>query len=442
MELTRRGAGEDHKSKDHLGKEQVGEDHTGSPHLGIPVLVIFAAGYLLSSQLRGVTAALAPLFTGQFALGPGELGLLAGSYFASFALMQLPMGVLLDRFGVRIVLVVSLTIAALSCFLFAVAQSFEGLFGARLLTGVGVSACLIAPLTAARLWTTPAVQQRLNSWMLMAGALGLILGTLPSERLATRFGWPTLFLALSFAFAAVALLVGLWAPAQRAASARQGGVLGGYGAILRVGHIWRIGALGFFNYAILVAVQTLWIGPWLTDVLGESARGAALGLLYVNVIMLVVFLVMGYLSPRFNRSARDGERLLLHWTPASIALLAVIAVLGVRADWYLFALYCATAWPLSVTHPLVGQRSPPAEAGRAIAVFNLLLFVGVFLWQWGFGALVSALVPIVPVETAYRLAIGALAALSAVGYLAFAWGARADVADRPLPPARGAEERS
>jgi MFS family permease len=156
---------------------------TTKGHLGVFVLVIFAAGYLLSSQLRGVTAALAPMFTTQFAISPAQLGLLAGSYFASFAIMQLPMGALLDGFGVRAVLIVSLSIAALSCFMFAAAESFAGLFGARLLSGVGVSACLIAPLTAARLWTTPAQQQRLNSWMLMAGALGLVFGTLPSESL-------------------------------------------------------------------------------------------------------------------------------------------------------------------------------------------------------------------------------------------------------------------
>lgn len=67
----------------------------------------------------------------------------------------------------------------------------------------------------------------------------------------------------------------------------------------------------------------------------------------------------------------------------------------------------------------VGQRFDPSEAGRAIAFFNLLLFVGVFLWQWGFGVMVSALSGTYGTEAAYRLALGALALLSAVGYVAF-----------------------
>lgn len=404
-------------------------------HLGASVLVIFAAGYLLSSQLRGVTAALAPLFKAGFSLSSADLGLLAGSYFASFAIMQLPMGALLDRFGVRVVLVISLSIAALSCIFFAAADSFVALLSARFLTGVGVSACLIAPLTAARLWTTPALQQRLNSWMLMAGALGLILGTMPSEGLAAWLGWPTLFVGLGCLFGLVALLVGLKAPGhQRNLASPPQGLLNGYRSILRTGFIWRIGALGFFNYAILVAVQTLWIGPWLTDVMGETTRGASLKLFYINVIMLVVFLMMGYLSPRFNTSAEDAEQLLRRWTPASVAVLVVIAAMGARADWYLFALYCIAAWPLSVTHPLVGQRSRPAIAGRAIAFFNLLLFVGVFLWQWSFGVLVSQLAPMVGVETAYRLALGALAAFSLAGYVLFMTGGKgASTGNAPNP---------
>jgi MFS family permease len=412
---------------------------TNKDHLGVFVLVIFAAGYLLSSQLRGVTAALAPMFTTQFAISPAELGLLAGSYFASFAIMQLPMGALLDRFGVRAVLVVSLSIAALSCFMFAAAGSYVGLFGARLLSGVGVSACLIAPLTAARLWTTPAQQQRLNSWMLMAGALGLVLGTLPSESIATSFGWPSLFIALGFLFAVVAFLVALKAPRhQSKGTQRLQHFVSGYLTIVRTGYTWKLGALGFFNYAILVAVQTLWIGPWLTQLRGEDTRGASLELLYINVVMLITFLIMGYLSPKFNKSARDGEALLRRWTPVSVALLMFIASMGSRADWYMFALYCISAWPLSVTHPLVGQRSQPSEAGRAIAFFNLLLFVGVFLWQWSFGSVVSWLSPSQGVAAAYQIAMGALAGLSAIGYCIFIVPSKALAVDSLEAQALGA----
>ena len=388
------------------------------------LLAVFAAGYLLSSLLRGVTAALAPYFTQEFNVSPAELGLLAGSYFASFALFQLPVGMFLDRYGVRLVLVWSLFIAAASCVLFALAMSFEGLFLARLLSGVGVSACLIAPLTAARLWTAAALQQRVNSWMLMSGALGLVLGTLPSESIASIYGWRALFVAVGVCFAVVALIIAIFAPRERPASSGGGGLIAGYRPIVASWFTWKIGALGILNYAILVAVQTLWIGPWLTEVSGQSTRGASIGLLYINVIMLSIFLVMGYLSPKIIKSADDAEKLLRRFTPASIAVLIWIAVLGADARWYHFALYCITAWPLSVTHPLVGQRFAPEEAGRAIAFFNLLLFVGVFAWQWSFGAVVTLYAQPLGLEASYQLSMSILAGLSVVGYCLFTFRQR------------------
>ena len=91
--------------------------------------------------------------------------------------------------------------------------------------------------------------------------------------------------------------------------------------------------------------------------------------------------------------------------------------MGSSAQWHHFAAFCVAAWPLFVTHPLVVQLFDPAEAGRAIAFFNLLLFVGVFLWQWGFGVLVSELGGGgYGAEAAYQLALAALALLSVVGY--------------------------
>jgi predicted MFS family arabinose efflux permease len=382
------------------------------------VFAIFAAGYLLSSLLRGVTAALAPSFIDEFRTDPAQLGLLAGAYFASFAVLQLPMGVWLDRYGVRRVLMASLVIAAASCVLFAAAQSFELLVFARALSGIGVSACLIAPLTAARVWMTPSAQQRINAWMLMSGALGLIVGTLPSEQLAAAWGWRPLFVMVGVLFLLVAVCVGWFSPHdQRRPS--QAGLLSGYGRILRNPYSLSIGPMGFFNYSILVAVQTLWSGPWLTAVGGMTSKEAATKLMYINGIMLVVFLVMGYFSPKINKSADDSERILKNWMPLSIATLFLIAYTGEEAGWLLFAAYCVCAWPLSVTHPLVGQRFSPAEAGRALAFFNLLLFAGVFFWQWGFGIVVKSLQVPWGVVDAYRLAMLMLALLSAVGYLIF-----------------------
>lgn len=118
----------------------------------IAVFLAFALAYFFSALVRAITATLAPTLTQEFALHARDLGLLAGGYFLGFAAIQLPLGTFLDRHGPRTVILWFLAIAVAGCVAFALAESFVGLLIARVLCGVGVSACLMAPLTGFRRW--------------------------------------------------------------------------------------------------------------------------------------------------------------------------------------------------------------------------------------------------------------------------------------------------
>lgn len=136
----------------------------GSEWLGarqaVWVFLAFALAYFLSALVRAVTATLSPVLSAELALTASDLGLLAGGYFFGFALTQLPLGTWLDRHGPRRVILAFLCLAVLGCAAFAMATSFAGLLAARVLTGMGVSACLMAPLTGYRRWLQPATQMR------------------------------------------------------------------------------------------------------------------------------------------------------------------------------------------------------------------------------------------------------------------------------------------
>lgn len=386
----------------------------------VRIFVIFAVGYLLSSALRGVTATLAPTFVQSFDLQPAALGVLGGSYFLGFALMQLPAGAWLDRFGSRPVLCASLSMAALGSFLFATADSFAGLVVARFMCGVGVSACLIAPLTSARQWLSATHQQQLNIWMLMVGALGLLLATLPAQLVADLLGWRAIFLATAAGFALTVLAIMVWVPGTEQLKGMEAPWFLAYAPVLKSPHTWKMAPLGFFSYAILVAVQTLWAGPWLTDVSGVGGDGAAMGLFAINLVMLVVFLGLGFVMPRVIRSEVGALGALRIGLPFSVGTLLLIPAAGAGAGWVHFAVYCVASSVLALTHPAVGQLFPMQLAGRAIAFFNLVLFLGVFVAQWGVGAMVQ----VVQASTgdallAYQTAFFVLALLSLLSYLWF-----------------------
>ena len=140
----------------------------------ITVFLVFAFGYFLSCLLRAITATLSPVLTSEFNLLAADLGLLAGGYFFGFACMQIPLGYLLDKFGPKKIISIFLLIAFVGTTSFALSQTFSGLFISRILIGIGVSACLMAPLTGYRIWFAENLQQRANSWMLMIASLGFV----------------------------------------------------------------------------------------------------------------------------------------------------------------------------------------------------------------------------------------------------------------------------
>ncbi|MEO7009553.1 MAG: MFS transporter, partial [Caldimonas sp.] len=172
-----------------------------STRVAVWLFLSFAFAYFFSALLRGVTATLAPSFSAELGLSAGDLGLLSGAFFFGFALTQLPLGSALDRYGVRRVSIVFLLAAVLGCAAFGSARSFAGLTIARALIGVGVSASLMAPLTAFRHRYSPVVQMRATSWMLMTGSLGMVASTLPVQWLLPLIGWRGLFWALAVALA-------------------------------------------------------------------------------------------------------------------------------------------------------------------------------------------------------------------------------------------------
>ena len=161
------------------------------------VFLAFASAYFLSALIRAITATLSPTLTQELSLSAQDLGLLAGGYFLGFSATQLPLGKWLDRHGPKKVLLAFLVVAVLGCAAFALAESFTGLWFARVLCGVGVSACLMSPLTGYRRWMDAGSQLRANSWMLMTGSLGMVSSTLPVQWLMPLMGWRAIFAGLA-----------------------------------------------------------------------------------------------------------------------------------------------------------------------------------------------------------------------------------------------------
>ena len=353
------------------------------------IFFVFACGYFISALLRAITATLSPLLTIDFNLTAGNLGLLAGGYFLGFASMQIPLGYLLDRHGPKKIVSSFLLIAIIGTVAFALAQSFSGLLISRILIGVGVSACLMGPLTGYRIWFADEYQQRANAWMLMVLSMGFVFSTLPVQILLPIIGWRWIFGLIAILILIVIVLTLLFIPKWETENNNQETSVGSLTDVWKNKFFRSTIPLGLFNYGGMVAIQTLWAGPWMVRVAGDTPLESATGLFWINVTMLIAFFIFGYILPKITKLGIESMKLMKLGLPISYLSLLVIIILGENAGALYFTIYILTSIVLTLTQPAVALSFPTSLAGKSLTSFNLLIFVGTFVMQWGIGLIID-----------------------------------------------------
>ena len=358
----------------------------------ITVFFVFAFGYFLSCLLRAITATLSPVLTLEFELMAADLGLLAGGYFLGFASMQIPLGYLLDKFGPKKIVSSFLLIAFIGTLSFALAQSFSGLLISRILIGVGVSACLMAPLKGYRIWFAENQQQRANSWMLMIASLGFLSSTLPVQLLLPSLGWRWLFGGIAGLILISICLMLAFIPKwdhQKDESLENPVRQGSLSDVWKNKFFISVIPMGLFNYGGLMAIQTLWAGPWMVRVAGYTPLESATGLFWINITMLVSFFLWGYFLPRITNLGFSALKILKIGLPVSFLVMLTIIILGSKAGAFYITLFILSSIFLSVTQPAVGLSFQSHLVGKALTSFNLLIFLGTFIMQWVMGLIID-----------------------------------------------------
>ena len=353
------------------------------------VFLVFAFGYFLSTLLRAITATLSPVLTSEFSLQAADLGLLAGGYFLGFGSMQIPLGYLLDKHGPKKIVSSFLLIAFIGVTAFALSKNFSSLFISRILIGVGVSACLMGPLTAYRIWFADKYQQRLNSWMLMVGSFGYICSSLPVQLLLPNYGWRPVFGGLAVLTLICIGLILLIAPSWEDQNKENKDKAGSLAEVWKNDFFRSLIPIGIFNYGGMFAILTLWAGPWMTRVSGYTPFESATGLFWINVTMLVAFFLWGYILPKLSSLGLGTMKLLKLGLPVSFLVLFIIILLGPKAGSIHWTIYILSTISLSLTQPAVALAFPKYLAGKAFTSYNLILFIGIFLTQWGIGLIID-----------------------------------------------------
>jgi MFS family permease len=353
------------------------------------VLLPFAAGYFLSYFYRTINAVISAELSSTMQLRASDLGLLTAVYFLSFAAMQLPLGVALDRYGPRRVQGVLLLVAAIGAALFGSAQTLAGFIIGRALIGLGVAAGLIAGLKSIRLWFPKEQLPLLNGCFIMLGTLGALTATAPAEMIVAWIGWRALFAGLAAATAACAVLIVVLSPEPVGERPQPGQGAVSLKQIYTNQRFWRVAPLSTMCISTAWALQGLWAGPWLADV-ENLGRSEIVQHLFVMALALCAgALFLGILTERLRRHGVRAQVVL-----AAVGVLFIVAqfalILRLPVPSYLvWAIVGSVGAATVLSFTILAEYFPSEIAGQANAALNILHIGGAFILQYAIGIIVD-----------------------------------------------------
>ncbi len=357
------------------------------------IFALFALAYFLSYFFRSANAVIAEDLTRELALSAAQLGLMTSLFYASFALVQLPLGSALDRWGARFVTPGLMLVAAIGSILFGAAQSFGTVALGRALIGVGMAGVLMGAFKMFGAWFPTRRLATVTGWLVGIGASGGLFAATPLAWLNATFGWRQIFLWSALVIAASAALIALGTrntpPGVPWHAADTGG--GGFGRIFRDIRFWRIAPLNFFVLGTVLAVQGLWGGPYLFDVLRLDPISVGNILLWLGLGVVAGYFTGGWLADRFGM-----VRVIVAGAAIFVACQALLVPPGSRPLFVLRAVYFLLGLTSSLNVILLAQIRllfPPSMSGRAVTAVNLFGFLGTALIQWWMGLIISAWPP-------------------------------------------------
>ena len=391
---------------------------TAPPSAAVRILATLCVVYIVSQFYRSSTAVIAPELVRDIGFSHESLGLLTGAFFLAFGLTQIPLGVMLDRFGPRRTMTGMLFFAVAGALLFATAESPAMLTAGRALMGVGCAAVFMGSVVVCARWFAPDRLATTASIVLAVGGAGNLLSATPLAYASEQIGWRGAFMGMAGITACLAFAVYVLvrdAPPGHPFHARKheslGAVLIGLGEVFRNKRLPFLAAMAFVAYPSMATILTLWAGPYLADIHGLDGVARGNVLLLTGTAMILGSLFYGPLDRRLD--TRKGVA--MGGALATTAVLAALAIVSTPPLWLAVTLLTLLGFfgSYSVMVMAHGRASYPAHlVGRAVTVVNFVNFTGVAVMQLATGFIVGALSTPgeAPPEIAYRAVFAFLAA--------------------------------
>jgi MFS family permease len=347
--------------------------------------------------------------------------LLTSAFFFSFALVQLPVGIALDRYGPRKVQLVLMLFGAIGVLMFANGHNFTQLLLARAVMGFGLGGCFMSAVKAISTWITPKRLPSVQGYLIAVGGLGAASATMPVRMALQYMDWRGLFVMLGALIMCCALLILLLSPAVRGGN-RKAPTVKSILDVYRDPAFRKTISLVLVPHMVFFGIQGLWIGRWLSDVM-RFPDSAVAYLLYMGMASVIFgAIAVGMITEWAGRRGIAPHDVAAVGV-ALFILVQVAIVVSYRPSLQLLSvLFTLVGTITGIEYAIVAQTMPKELTGRGATCLNLLIFIGAFLVQAGFGQLIGIFRPDVASHypaVAYRVAFGALVLLQLPGLVCY-----------------------
>ena len=396
------------------------------------VFAVFCFLFVLALFLRTSTAVIVEDLMRDFAVPAAALGLMASALFYSYSLVQIPVGMLSDRIGVRYTVVFSGLMGVAGTVLFALSTNIQMATWARLLTGIGTAGIWVPALKYLSMVYPPDKFATRTGIVSTVGSTGLLLATLPLAVLVERIGWRYSFILVgAVLLTAIIIAWSLMGGPQNgsAKTASEKIVVGGstpkelsaQHSFFRHPTFWRFALWAFLVYGVQFSFQGLWGAAYLQNSFGLSRESAGSVLFFTSLGILLGGLSWGFVSDRFFRARRPvlyigTVGMLISWT--------IMVMLTTYPGQFLTSLlyFCLGFFNIVflVNFSCAKELFPPARAGTAIGAVNTFMLLSAGIYQSITGYMIDHFLVAGTFLTAYRaIFIFYLASITAAFFLLF-----------------------
>lgn len=349
------------------------------------IILIAALFYLYEFFIRVSPSVITNELMRDFQIHAGYLGFLSSLFYYSYTAMQIPAGLLGDKYGPRIVLTVAAIICSLALIIMANAEQPEMIGISRLMIGFACSFGYIGPLMLANIWFPKEKFSMITGFIQTLGCLGATMGTGPISYLTTAYGWrEVIFCSGLFGF--ILALLFMLIVRDRPKTTKKKKIikdLSNYQIlkiVLEKKQTWITGALGFCFWSPIAVFAELWGVPFLMELHHTSAPAVSPYIIWIWIGIAIGAPFFGWYSNYLNSRKKP---IMLGFFLGLISTIGIVfihplAAFPMNFMMFIFGLSAST---MVVTFGVVSDNNPEKVAGTAIGFNNMAVILGATILQ-------------------------------------------------------------